>query len=35
MNKKVDPSLPTLMQDFYNRGDRQRLFFAKVDINRP
>ena len=35
MNKKIEPSLPTLMEDFYNRGDRQRLFFAKVDINRP
>jgi pimeloyl-ACP methyl ester carboxylesterase len=35
MNKKIDPSLPALMEDFYNRGDRQRLFFAKVDVNRP
>jgi predicted esterase len=35
MNKKIDPSLPTLMEDFYNRGDRQRLFFAKVNIERP
>jgi pimeloyl-ACP methyl ester carboxylesterase len=35
MNKRVDPSLPALVEDFYTRGDRQRLFFAKVDINRP
>jgi pimeloyl-ACP methyl ester carboxylesterase len=35
MNKRVEPSLPTLMEDFYARGDRQRLFFAKVDIDRP
>jgi pimeloyl-ACP methyl ester carboxylesterase len=35
MNKKIDPSLPALMEDFYTRGDRQRLFFAKVDISRP
>lgn len=35
MNKKIDTSLPTLMEDFYARGDRQRLFFAKVNIDRP
>jgi pimeloyl-ACP methyl ester carboxylesterase len=35
MNKKIDPSLPALMEDFYTRSDRQRLFFARVDINRP
>ncbi|HEV2948038.1 MAG TPA: hypothetical protein VGX70_11725 [Gemmataceae bacterium] len=35
MNKKVETSLSTLMEDFYARGDRQRLFFAKVDIDRP
>ncbi|HXL25988.1 MAG TPA: hypothetical protein VN952_04870, partial [Chthoniobacterales bacterium] len=35
MNKRVEPSLHTLMEDFYARGDRQRLFFAKVDIDRP
>jgi len=35
MNKKVELSLPTLMEDFYARGDRQQLFFARVDIDRP
>jgi pimeloyl-ACP methyl ester carboxylesterase len=35
MNKKVETSLPALMEDFYARGDRQRLYFAKVDIDRP
>jgi hypothetical protein len=35
MNKRAEPSLPTLMEDFYARGDRQRLFFAKVDTDRP
>jgi pimeloyl-ACP methyl ester carboxylesterase len=35
MNKRVDLSLPALLEDFYTRADRQRLFFAKVDINRP
>jgi pimeloyl-ACP methyl ester carboxylesterase len=35
MNKKIEPSLHTLMEDFYARGDRQRLFFARVDIDRP
>ncbi len=33
MNKKIELSLPTLMEDFYARGDRQRLFFAKVEMN--
>jgi pimeloyl-ACP methyl ester carboxylesterase len=35
MNKKIEPSLPTLMEDFYARCDRQRIYFAKVDIDRP
>jgi pimeloyl-ACP methyl ester carboxylesterase len=35
MNKKVEPSLAALMEDFYARGDRQRLFFARVDVDRP
>jgi hypothetical protein len=31
-NRKVEPNLGTLLEDFYLRGDRQRLFWAKVDI---
>ena len=32
-NKKIDPSLATLLEDLYQRGDRQRPFLAKVDLN--
>jgi pimeloyl-ACP methyl ester carboxylesterase len=35
MNKKIEPSLSALMEDFYARGDRQRIYFARVDIDRP
>ena len=31
-NRKIQPSLGTLVEDFYLRGDRQRLFFAKVEF---
>jgi enterochelin esterase-like enzyme len=31
--KMVKPSLTTLLDDFYERGDRQRLYIAKVEIN--
>jgi predicted esterase len=31
-NRKVTPSLATLLEDFYQRGDRQRLYVAKVDF---
>ena len=32
-NKKVAPSLTTMLEDLYQRGDRQRLFLAKVDMD--
>src|SRR5262249_30181353 len=32
-NKPVKPSLDTLLEDLYQRGDRQRLFLAKVDLS--
>ncbi len=32
-NRKVTPSLGTLLEDFYLRGDRQRLFWAKLEFN--
>jgi len=35
INKEIKPHLATLMEDFYPRGDRQRLFFARVDFDRP
>jgi predicted esterase len=31
-NKKVEPRLETLLEDLYQRGDRQRPFVAKVDL---
>jgi hypothetical protein len=31
-NRKVTPNLSTLLEDFYARGDRQRLFFAKLEL---
>ncbi len=31
-DRKFKPSLGTLLEDFYRRGDRQRLFLAKVEL---
>jgi predicted esterase len=31
--RKLTPSLETLLEDLWLRGDRQRLFLAKIDIN--
>jgi hypothetical protein len=31
-SRKIKPSLETLLEDFYLRGDRQRLFSAKIEI---
>src|SRR5262249_5815823 len=31
-SQPVQPSLETLLEDFYRNGDRQRLFLAKVDV---
>lgn len=31
--RKVTPDLATLLEDFYQRGDRQQLFFAKLEFN--
>src|SRR5262249_4450522 len=31
-NRKVNPSLETLLEDFYFRGDRQRLYSAKLEL---
>jgi pimeloyl-ACP methyl ester carboxylesterase len=33
VNKKVTPSLALLLEDVFQRGDRQRLFLAKIDLN--
>jgi predicted esterase len=35
LNRKVAPSVETLLEDLYERGDRQRLFWAKLDFDRP
>lgn len=32
INRKVQPSVETLLEDFYERGDRQRLFWARLDF---
>jgi dienelactone hydrolase len=32
-NGKVTPSLGTLLEDFYERGDRQQLYVARLDLN--
>jgi len=34
-NRKVSASMSTLLEDFYRRGDRQRLFVARLDFDRP
>lgn len=31
-SRKLTPSLSILLEDFYQRGDRQRLYLAKVDV---
>jgi pimeloyl-ACP methyl ester carboxylesterase len=31
-NKKVTPNLALMLEDVYQRGDRQRLFLAKIDL---
>src|SRR5262249_7580292 len=31
--KKVKPDLATLLEDFYERSDRQRLYIARVDMD--
>jgi hypothetical protein len=31
VNQKIPPSLKALLEDFYLRGDRQRLFYARLD----
>jgi hypothetical protein len=35
VNRKILPSLETMLEDFYLRGDCQRLFWAKMDFDRP
>lgn len=32
INRPVTPSLATLLEDFYLRGDRQRLYWARLDF---
>jgi dienelactone hydrolase len=34
VNRKIPPSVDTLLEDFYVRGDNQRLFWAKLDFDR-
>lgn len=28
----IEPSLPTMLEEFYQSGDRQRLFYARLDL---
>jgi hypothetical protein len=30
--REIKPNLATMLEDFYTRGDRQRLFVAKVEL---
>ena len=30
--REVKPSLAVLMEDLYRRGDRQRLYLARIDL---
>jgi hypothetical protein len=32
-NRRIQPSLQVLLEDLYQRGDRQRLFLARIDLN--
>jgi predicted esterase len=32
-NKKVQPNLSVLLEDFYQRGDRQRLYVGRIDLS--
>jgi hypothetical protein len=34
-NRRVAPSLATMLEDLYARGDQQRLYWAKLDFDRP
>jgi hypothetical protein len=31
--RKVTPSLSVLLEDLYERGDRQQMFLAKIALN--
>lgn len=33
-NKPIEPKLETLLEDYHQRGDRRRLFFARVDFDK-
>ena len=33
--RPIKPSVSTMLEDFYARGDRQRLFYAKVEFDGP
>ena len=33
--RKIAPNLETLLEDFYQRADRQRPFLAKVELPVP
>jgi hypothetical protein len=34
-NRTIQPSVAVLLEDFYHQGDRQRLFWARLDFDRP
>jgi len=35
VTKKITPSIEVLMEDLYDRGDRQRPYFEKVELKMP
>jgi hypothetical protein len=35
VTKTITPEIPVLMEDLYERADRQRPYFAKLDFKVP
>jgi predicted esterase len=35
MKRKVEPKLETLLDDLYQRADRQRVYWARLDFDKP
>jgi len=31
--RRIQPSLAVLLEDIYQRGDRQQLYLAKIDLD--
>ena len=35
ITQKITPEIPVLMEDLYERADRQRPYFARIDVRVP